>query len=86
MISEDGFGSYYASKLVAGCGNVIGAGNLNKDNNSTHTMRTAMAFTIREHSNNSEPIIADSSRKYYEASYYESLRKRYILSRKTTQK
>lgn len=61
-----------ALTMAAGCGNVIGAGNLNKDNNSTHTMRTAMA-TIREHSSNNEPIIADSSWKYYEASYYERL-------------
>lgn len=58
--------------MAIGCGNVYGAGNFNKDNGGMHTMRTAMA-TIREHSKPSEPIIADSSWKYYEASYYEQM-------------
>lgn len=57
--------------LALGSLQALAVGNLNKDNNSTHNMRTAMQL-ISQHAQPNEPILADSSWKYYEASYYET--------------
>lgn len=61
--------------FIIGCAHVINVGNVNKDNGSPHTMRTAMQI-IADNSLGHEPIIADSSWRYYEASYYERLPQR----------
>lgn len=56
--------------LLIGISGVYSVGNLNKDNGSVHTMRQAMQIANTKAAGN-EPIIVDSSWRYFEASYYE---------------
>lgn len=57
--------------LAAGCVQVYTVGNVNKDNTSIHTMRSAMRL-VEVNGQEGEPIIADTSWHYYESSFYET--------------
>ena len=70
--------------LVGGILQVFSVGNFNKDSNSIHTMRSAMQL-INASATGTEPVLADMSWRYYEASYYEQLPHRvYFRSEDTT--
>lgn len=56
--------------LLTGIYEVYTVGNINKDNGSIHTMRQAMQLANGK-AEGAEPIVADSSWRYFEASYYE---------------
>ena len=57
--------------LALGCYQVYQVGNVNKDNGSAHRMRSAMDL-VGAHAAAGEPVIADTSWHYYEASFYET--------------